>query len=158
MIRLKQLGHIALVVEDVDKARSFYRDILGIAIREEDPEHGGTFMGLEGFGHSVDLFARSELPEDRREQLGNQRVHHFAFQVETEDDLKEAYQSLVSSGVEVVRAVNHESQHSIYFYDPDGNRVEIYWEFPDAVDIFEKGRHDVDKPLAFAEEQSTPHE
>lgn len=152
MIRLKQIGHIALVVEDVAKARSFYHEVLGLAIREEDPEHGGTFMGLEGFGHNVDLFARSGLPDDRRKQLGDQRVHHFAFQVETENDLKEAYETLRTQGVEVVRSVNHESQHSIYFYDPDGNRVEIYWEFADAVQIFERGRGDVDKPLAFVED------
>ena len=36
------------------------------------------------------------------------------------------------------------SQKSIYFNDPDGNTLEIYYELPDALEIFARGRDDRD--------------
>jgi catechol-2,3-dioxygenase len=76
-------------------------------------------------------------------------MHHLALEVATEEDLVEAYKTLKESGVEIENTMNHESQHSIYVKDPDGNRVEIYWEFPDAVEIFQRGRSDENRPLPF---------
>jgi catechol-2,3-dioxygenase len=37
----------------------------------------------------------------------------------------------------------------VYFSDPDGNILEIYWERPNALEVFRKGRSDTDKPLTF---------
>jgi hypothetical protein len=40
------------------------------------------------------------------------------------------------------------SQRSIYFSDPDGNRLEIYYEIPDALERYKDvGRGDEDVPL-----------
>jgi catechol-2,3-dioxygenase len=49
--------------------------------------------------------------------------------------------------VEVTRAIDHVSQKSVYFNDPDGNTLEIYYERPDALAIFAQGRQDRDVPL-----------
>ena len=73
--------------------------------------------------------------------------HRAARQVETEEDLREAYRALKEAGITIEATMNHESQQSIYVKDPDGNRVEIYWEFPDAVEIFQQGRSDENRPL-----------
>lgn len=151
MIRLKRPGHVALVVGDLERSKSFYRDVLGLEIREEDPEHGGTFMGLPSFGHNIDLFPAPTDPETVPDRLRGQRVHHFAFQVDSEEDLREAYHTLKGTGAEIVATVDHVSQQSIYVRDPDGNTVEIYWELPDAVEMFRRGREDRDTPLAFDE-------
>ena len=56
MIRLDGIGHVLLRVSDVERSRAFYSTILGLKVVEEDPEHGGVFMALEGQGHTVDLF------------------------------------------------------------------------------------------------------
>ncbi|MGH9101040.1 MAG: VOC family protein [Acidimicrobiales bacterium] len=142
MINIEQTGHLALVVGDVEKSKAFYHDILGLAIREEDPDHGGTFLGVGRYGHNVDLFPVSAVSSDQLAELNGQRLHHLALRVATEEDLHEAYRSLKEAGVPIEATKAHESQHSIYLKDPDGNRVEIYWEFPDAVEIFERGRSD----------------
>jgi len=63
--------------------------------------------------------------------------------------LKDAYYTLQDHGVTIVRAVDHVSQKSIYFDDPDGNRLEIYYELPNAPELFRQGRHDRDEPLVF---------
>jgi len=45
--------------------------------------------------------------------------------------------------------VDHVSQKSIYFHDPDGNYLEIYYELPNAPELFREGRGDRDQPLVF---------
>jgi catechol-2,3-dioxygenase len=69
---------------------------------------------------------------------------HIAFRVESEEALKEANATLRTHGVEITRTIDHVSQKSIYFNDPDGNTLEIYYELPDALEIFARGREDRD--------------
>jgi catechol-2,3-dioxygenase len=56
---------------------------------------------------------------------------------------------LQDAGVPIYRAVDHTSQKSIYFYDPDDNLLEIVWERPNVRSIFAAGRHDNDRPVTF---------
>jgi catechol 2,3-dioxygenase len=146
-MRLWKLGHVLLRVSDEEKARWFYCDVLGLKLSERDPEHGGLFTTLgEGF-HSLDI-ARHANPDQaqkpRTDQVG---LVHLAFQVERYSDLKDAYVALLKNGISVERATDHESQRSLYFRDPDGNGLEIYYEMPAALQVFPNGRHDMDEPL-----------
>jgi catechol 2,3-dioxygenase-like lactoylglutathione lyase family enzyme len=151
MIQLKRLGHVLLRVADLERSRAFYSKLLGFEVMEEDPEHGGLFMALEGQAHTLDLFPAPDAETAPRLAPGGVGVHHVAFQVDSEDALKDAYFTLREQGVEIVRAVDHVSQKSIYFHDPDGNLLEIYYELPGAREMFIQGRGDRDTPLVFAE-------
>lgn len=149
MIRLSRLGHVLMRVADVERSKTFYADVLGFEVVEQDPEHGGVFMTLGEHGHTLDITpvedpATAQTPVPNR--LG---VHHIAFQVDSYEALKDAYFTLQECGVKVDRAIDHVSQKSIYFYDPDGNRLEIYYELPNALAMFREGRHDRDEPLVF---------
>ena len=148
MVRLKELGHILLRVLDLDRSKKFYSEVLGFKVLEEDPEHGGTFMALEGQSHAIDLFQVKDADAALRQTPGVRGLGHIAFRVEREEDLKDAYASLREHGVEITRTIDHVSQKSIYFNDPDGNTLEIYYELPDALAIFARGREDRDVPLA----------
>jgi catechol-2,3-dioxygenase len=77
-------------------------------------------------------------------------VRHTAFAVESEDDLRDAWHALQAAGVPILRAIDHVSQKSIYFHDPDKNLLEIVWERPDALEIFARGRGDDDKPFSYS--------
>jgi len=44
---------------------------------------------------------------------------------------------------------SHVSQKSVYFHDPDGTLLEIYYELPHARELFRQGRGDRDAPLVF---------
>src|SRR5262249_6440784 len=61
--------------------------------------------------------------------------------------LREAYAHLMASGVAIQRAADHVCQRSIYFTDPDGNGLEIYYEMPGALALFPNGRGDEDEVL-----------
>ena len=86
----------------------------------------------------------------RRQTPGVRGLGHIAFRVESETALKEAYATLQTHGVEVARTIDHVSQKSIYFHDPDKNLLEIVWERPDALAIFARGRGDDDKPFSYS--------
>jgi catechol-2,3-dioxygenase len=149
MIQLKRIGHVLLRVADLERSKSFYSDILGFEVVEQDPEHGGVFMTLGESGHTIDLFPAKEpelLPPSARSRPG---LQHIAFQVESDEALKDAYFTLQERGVKVTRAMDHVSQKSIYFDDPDGNGLEIYYELPNALEMFRQGREDRDEPITF---------
>jgi catechol-2,3-dioxygenase len=146
MIRLKEIGHVLLRVLDLERSKRFY-SFLGFRVLEEDPEHGGTFMALEGQSHAIDLFPVKDREEAERQTPGVRGLGHLAFRVESEAALREAYATLRKHGVEITRTIDHVSQKSIYFADPDGNTLEIYYELPEALEMFARGREDRDVPL-----------
>ena len=87
----------------------------------------------------------------RHGQLG---LAHIAFKVASYAALREAYAHLLKNGVEIQRAADHVCQRSIYFADPDGNGLEIYYEMPRALELFPNGRGDEDEvlPLSSADD------
>ena len=149
MMELKRIGHVLLRVRDLEQSRDFYTTVLGFEVMEQDPEHGGLFMALPGHAHTLDLFPASDPDGAAPPMTGGLGVQHVAFQVDSEEALRAAYFSLVDHGVKIARAVDHVSQKSLYFHDPDGNLLEIYHELPGAREMFQRGRGDRDAPLAF---------
>jgi len=152
MIRLQRLGHVLIAVRDLEASKRFYIDILGFKLLEQEPEHGGVFLGLGNYGNTLDLFQSTDPDAGAPGEAGSLRgigVRHVAFAVASERDLEEAYFALKEAGVRIERALDHESQKSIYFTDPDGNLLEIVWERADALAIFARGRSDKDKELSF---------
>ena len=147
MMKLARLGHVALRVADVERSKKFYGEVLGFEVIEEDPEHGGVFMALAGLSHTIDLFAAPDGAPDATP--GATGVRHVAFLVDSEADFKEAWRTLREQDVPIDRAMDHVSQKSIYFRDPDGTVLEIYYELPHARELFRQGRGDRDEPLVF---------
>jgi catechol 2,3-dioxygenase len=147
MIKLKGIGHVNLRVADQEVSKRFYRDVLGFAIAEEDPDHGGVFMTLGDNFHTLDIGQHPSPEHAQRPQRGQIGLGHIAFQVGSYAALRDAYAHLVGNGVEILRATNHINQRSFYFADPDGNTLEIYYELPHALELFPEGRADQDEAL-----------
>jgi catechol 2,3-dioxygenase len=150
MIKLQRIGHILICVRDLERSKAFYTKVLGFTLLEQDPNHGGVFLALGEHGNTLDLFP-STNPQPRaalgkRDGLG---VKHTAFAVATEEELRQAYFALEDAGVTIHNALDHGSQKSVYFYDPDGNLLEIVWERPNTRELFAQGRGDSDTPIKF---------
>lgn len=149
MMKLKRIGHVLLSVGDIEASKRFYRDVLGFVVAEEEPDHGGVFMTLGDNYHTLDI-----VQHPHPEAAGRPQAHgthlgliHIAFEVESYALLREAYLHLQRHGVALRRATNHVNQRSLYFADPDGNGIEVYYEVPHALQLFPDGREDLDEAL-----------
>jgi len=147
MIRLKKIGHVLLRVSDLERSKQFYTEALGFRVAEEDPDHGGAFLTLGDGFHTIDLSPHPSPESAPLPRPGQMGLIHIAFQVDSYEALREAYVHLQHHSVAILRATNHVNQRSLYFSDPDGNGLEIYYEIPNSLEIFAGGRGDVDERL-----------
>ena len=148
MIKIERLGHVLLKTEDIEASVSFYCGMLGFELVEyqSDGHDKMAFLSLGKKGHDIDLI---QVPKGDLADSESSRVHHIAFQVGSYDALRDAYFSLSDTGIEIIRSMDHVSQKSIYFKDPDGNIIELYHELENSIDLFRNGRGDNDAPLSF---------
>lgn len=123
MIQARRLGHVVLKVRDAGKSRDFYTRTLGLKVAHENLERGMVFLSFGKEHHDLALFqfATGEIPHAAQPGL-----HHMAWQLGSFEELRAAYQELKAIGVPVEATTEHNVTRSVYFPDPDGNRVELY--------------------------------
>ena len=117
------ISEVILVVRDVARSLAFYRDVVGLQVDDAShPHFAWLWAGLPGAQQRIGVTA-GPLSFGAAHVKGPQ---HFAFGTENSriDDLKAA---LEREGVEVEGPVEFRfwNARSIYFSDPDGNRVEF---------------------------------
>lgn len=123
MIQARKLGHLVLKVRDIRPSRDFYVRTLGLRVAHEDLERGTVFLSFGTAHHDLALFQLASGDAPGAAQPG---LHHMAWQLGSFDELREAHRELKAMGVPIESAVEHNVTRSIYFHDPDGNRVELY--------------------------------
>lgn len=119
-----RIGHAHLKVRDLDRAIAFYERFLGMQVRERV---GGHYAFLSGgdLHHEIALQAVGPAaPAPHPRGVG---LYHVAFEVPDRAALAEAYRELTAAGVEVY-PVDHRISWALYFDDPDGNGLELYWD------------------------------
>ncbi len=128
MIQARKLGHVVLKVRDAGKSRDFYTQTLGLKVAHEDLEQGTVFLSFGTEHHDLALFQLATGNPPEATQPG---LHHMAWQLGSFDELQAAYRELKAVGVAVESTVEHNVTRSVYFRDPDGNRVELYCDMVD---------------------------
>jgi Glyoxalase/Bleomycin resistance protein/Dioxygenase superfamily len=84
----------------------------GIVFLSADPEAAD---------HEIALFRGR--PDDADSRLINQ----ISLCVRTLDDLRVFHRRLVAEGLRIDAVVNHVSALGCYYFDPEGNRLEVFW-------------------------------
>ncbi len=128
-IPTSKLGHIVLRVRDLARSTRFYTEVLGLRQTGEIPGVM-AFFSTQGNHDSHDLALMQlgpNAPDADPQRVG---LYHFAYQVESEEALAEAYQTLREAGVPIVGTGDHGVSKGIYILDPDGIEIEITYELP----------------------------
>jgi catechol-2,3-dioxygenase len=128
MPKVTSLGHVGLYVKDVERSVNFYRDILGLQVSDRSPR-GSVFMTAQ------DRLAEHHellIVPGRKEGTDN-TLQQMSFRCARLADVKEFYRVFLEHRVPIQRTVTHGNAVSIYFEDPDGNSVEVYW--PTGIDV-----------------------
>ena len=124
MPKIAELGHTGLWVNDLQGMKEFYTRILGLTVTDEDDQMGIVFLSSrpEVEHHELAL-ARGRVggPEVK---VANQ----ISWRVPTIEDLLQFHEIIKREGVEVQQEVTHGNAVGIYFFDPEGNRNEVYWQ------------------------------
>jgi len=55
-------------------------------------------------------------------------VQQISFKVKSPDDLKDYHQRLQAEAITIDRFVSHGNALGLYFFDPEGNRIEVYYK------------------------------
>lgn len=123
------LAEIVLIVEDVDRATAFYRDVVGLKLRTQSEDWAWFWTGEEGTSQNLAVHKGRLLMQEHSPQ-GPEPIWgpiHCAFRV-PRDKLKAAVAHVHSHGVEIHGPISFEwmQAESYYFHDPDGNLLE-WW-------------------------------
>ena len=124
-MRIHALGHVVLKVRDLDRSAAFYRDVLGLKEVARYPNRRMAFFVICDNHHDIALIETdSAAPDAPQEAPG---LAHVALKVgDSLDELRAAKSQLDRHGVTVERQVDHHVSKSLYFSDPDGNRLEFF--------------------------------
>jgi len=130
------LSHAAFISADTSATVEFYTKILGMelvnaVLDDKIPSTGEAIPYFHSFfrlgdGSTIAYFEAPELPPpsaDSHPAYGTFR--HFAMEVFSTEVVNEWAAWLRANDVDVIGPVDHGIAHSIYFHDPDGNRLEI---------------------------------
>jgi catechol 2,3-dioxygenase-like lactoylglutathione lyase family enzyme len=129
------LAHVDLVCRDVERSIAFYLDVLGpLGLQAPvtfEGERSETIHYLRfPRGGSLGLRAAVGEGSDREFALYAPGLHHLAFGVESQDDVRLAHERAVAAGAEVLHAPRafaqyHPDYFATFFLDPDGFRIEV---------------------------------
>ena len=127
---IKKVGHVVLKCQDLEKAREFYVDVLGMTLAKFDPNRG-MFLRFNDYHHDIAIFKTGpDADPPKQNQVG---LVHVALVVDDLDTVKAWYAKLKARGVPIVGTADHAVTNSMYFKDPEGNTLEIYCEVPFSV-------------------------
>ena len=119
------LSHFEIYVDDVAIVEDFYTRHLGFVVTDRgEGENGMVFL--------------SRNPSEHHQLVLNPRqgyktikspVDHISFRIDSMADLRVFYKSLLCSST-ALQTVSHGTTWSIYFRDPEGNRLELFTDTP----------------------------
>ena len=129
------LAHVDLVCRDVQRSVRFYLEVLApLGLQEPvtfPGERGETIHYLRfPQGGSIGLREAVGDGADLPFALYAPGLHHLAFAVDRQDDVRVAYERAVEAGAEVLHPPTpfpeyHPAYFATFFLDPDGFRVEV---------------------------------
>ena len=145
---VQQLHHFAYRARDAEETRHFYEDILGLPlyhiIQSDHVPSTGEYCPYTHFFFRLQdgsFIAFFDLGDDEIAQASPNTpawVNHIAFRVDNEQQLEDMKLRLQAHGVEVLVVTDHHIFRSIYFFDPNGVRLELSAQLADEFEMLKE--------------------
>ena len=149
-----RIGHVHLKVSDLERALSFYRDILGFSVTATLP--GAVFVSAGGYHHHIGLNTW-ESANGSRPARSDTGLYHVAILFPNRKSLAKAVKRLIEHNYPLTGASDYGVSEAIYLDDPDGNGIELYvdrpkdeWPVRDGKIVFTSQPLDIDALLSEA--------
>jgi catechol 2,3-dioxygenase len=124
---LNKIGHVVLMVTDLERSTRFYVEALGFRISDVYPESmmpgGMVFLRCNADHHGIALVGGARCPS------ANAELHHMAFEVSSLDEVVRVRDHLHKHKAQIDFEGRRRAgvQIAVEFRDPDGHRLEVYW-------------------------------
>lgn len=137
---VKRIHHVAYRCADALQTALWYEKHLGmkllVSIAEDQVPSTGEldpYMHIfldAGMGNILAFFELPTCPPMGRDNNTPEWTQHIALEVESLADLLQAKHELQEAGLDVLGPVDHALFQSIYFFDPNGHRLELACNTP----------------------------
>jgi len=122
MAKIKKVGHVVLGVRDPARSVKFYTEVLGMELVKVLDDMQMAFFSFGERDHDIAVI---KVPDEQ--PVGSSGLAHTALEIEgDQEQLRELYERLNRYGARVEFTADHVLTKSVYFFDPDGNRLEIF--------------------------------
>ena len=123
-----RIGHVHLKVANLDRALSFYCDILGFELTQRRGQEA-AFLSAGGYHHHIALNTWESLGGSPPPP-GSTGLYHVAILYPTRALLADALRRVMAAGIELDGASDHGVSEALYLRDYDDNGVELCWDRP----------------------------
>lgn len=145
-VPVRAIHHFAYKCRNAEETLNFYENVLGIplalVVQEDDvvtttgDKHSFAHFFFEmKDGNYIAFFDFGDDTAAAKDPNTPAFANHLAMQIDGEEDLQKAMANLKTHGIEFVGPLEHEFVRSIYFWDPNGVRLEYAYTISDAKDL-----------------------
>jgi catechol-2,3-dioxygenase len=123
-----EFSHVGIFVHDMERMVEFYQRVLGLVVTDRGflPGRELTFMSRNPREHHQVVLASG-----RTGSLQDKVINQISFRVASLEELQETFGWLhEQADPERFRAINHGNAWTLYFHDPEGNRIEFFVDSP----------------------------
>jgi catechol 2,3-dioxygenase len=121
-----EIGRVHLTVTSLERSLDFYSGVLGFQVVHRMGD-AAAFLSANGSHQHIALTTRTGMAVDEPQQF-----HRFAIRYPERATLGDAVRRLRDAGVAIERASDYGFAEALDVRDPDGYRVELYWDRPRA--------------------------
>ena len=122
-----RLGHVGIFVHDLERMVGFYQRVLQFIITDTDVDKDGNRRAV--------FFSRNPADHHQLVLVAGRAAHapplsiqQISFVATTIDEVRRTYQALLQENVSQIDPVTHGTAWSVYFRDPEENRIEVFVE------------------------------
>ena len=117
-MQINQCLHAAILVSDLERAKHFYGNVLGLSQVDRSLKYPGAWFQVGAFQIHLIVDETIQTQLHNSEKFGRNR--HIAFSV---TNLEDAKVQLLAHGCEVQASAS--GRAALFTYDPDGNVIEL---------------------------------